>query len=185
MAISINNEKFVPTTNHYINSYVDMDDQGNISLRVDLTCTDKLVAFIGGVQMLYFDGNNKRIGSSDNKTLHCGPAPIIGAAHASQTWGEQAPTGTARIGLVQVSSDDYGPILRIFEILIIIIGKAFAASGGTTDQLPPGTSNGQVDNQPLPEPSDPAEQNALKNVKVKLTLSALGAPTTDPGHMNE
>lgn len=167
MSIQVTPVHFNPQAGHYIVVDAEMDDSLNVTCHVNLTCTHKIVAFTAAVTLIYFAGNGQQLGSSKGGqpfTLACGPAPLIGAAHTSGTFSDNAPAGTARIMVTQAAANDWGPIIGTLVDLVQAVIKAFGG-GLPTDQPVP---DGQVDDFPNPDPPDPGSDD----LRVQLTLSA-------------
>jgi hypothetical protein len=166
MSITVPPVHFNPQNNHYIVVNAEMADNYNVGCHVDLTCTDKIVAFTTGVTLTYFDGNGQKLGTSKPSTLACGPAPLFNAAHASGDFTDNAPNGTQRIMVTQVAANDFGPIIQTIIDIATAIEKGFPQlpHDPTGQPLP----DGPIDDLPDPNPPDPGPDD----LRVKLTLSA-------------
>jgi hypothetical protein len=164
-----------PAEQSYVTIDAEMDDQGNVTCHVAMTCTDKIVAMIESVTLTYLDKNNNTIGTSNGGSawrLNCGPAPIIGAAHANSTYADKAPVNTSRIMVGQVCANDFGPVLDFLMQVVNAIIKWLQSNPIPQDPGGPATNPGQVDDYPDPNPPDPGGAYALK---AKLSLSAVRA----------
>lgn len=86
---------------YYSDTSVDFDpDTHQAVIDQRLTNTFKLGPLTAGAKVLFYGADKKVLGSAQNH-LFCYQAPLVGAAHASQTWHTVAPNGTQAIALVQ------------------------------------------------------------------------------------
>ena len=89
---------------HYMVTHAELDTQSNqVMAHTDMTCTNKIGGFHGGVQLLYYNDQHQQIGQSDIQQWGIDQAPPFGAAHRSIDWPAlpPAPAGTAGLAIAQ------------------------------------------------------------------------------------
>jgi hypothetical protein len=130
-------------TGHYTSAFGEVNtDTGEVSYTLLLTCTNKAFGFTAGVQMLYYDANNKLLGQGPVHQVGIGQAPLFSAAHKNVTFplvpgAEKAPAGTVSFCLAQFSDpkNRFGELGKVTEAIVAgleDIGGALAGAENWT-----------------------------------------------------
>jgi len=79
---------------HYMVTTAEFDDASRaVSFTENMTCTNKLAGFTGGVLLTYLNSDQKIIGNSGVQQNGINQAPLIGASHRTINWNNVAPEG--------------------------------------------------------------------------------------------
>lgn len=73
---------------HYMVTTAELNPMSlTVSFTENMTCTNKIGGFTGGVPLAYVDDNKRIIGNSGVQQNGIGQAPLIGAAHRTGKLG--------------------------------------------------------------------------------------------------
>jgi hypothetical protein len=99
----------------------EFDDESRIaSFTENMTCTNKIAGFTGGVLLAFIDESGSVLGTSGVQQNGINQAPLFGAAHRTITWNGLTPEGTKGMLLAQF----WDPHNRLGDGLLNI-GDAF------------------------------------------------------------
>lgn len=101
---------------HHMETSFRTSPDGAVRATTTLTCTNKLIGFTAGAQVMFVDKQGKSLGSSEIGQWGIDQAPVIGAAHRTIDWFASAPAGTDDIALNQF----WAPKSRFNEIVVAV-----------------------------------------------------------------
>ena len=155
-----------PVDGAWIVSSAQMDDNRAVVCSNSLTATYKFASFHTMVWLENVSATNHLLGRSQQWQQDCGPAPLIGAAHANGTFSETAPFGTTEIRLVQAADYhlDFSNLVGPIEVVLNALG--LGGSSGPVD-IPQDPSTPGDTTVPPPDWTD---NTALKG-RVAVTIT--------------
>jgi hypothetical protein len=123
MAINVEGDAH-PVDGAWMVSSAQMDDNRTVVCNIALTATYKFASFHALVRLEYVSGTGHLLGLSQQWEHDCGPAPLIGAAHANGTFTETAPPGTSQIRLVQLATYklDFSDLFPVIDLVMRALG---------------------------------------------------------------